>query len=154
MNGARKVYRGLLILFLALIAIQFLLAGFGVFSEEGPFGDDMDPHRIVGNLLGLLALILLILAAVGRVGKPLLPMTAALFVLTLIQGFLAIAGQDTNLLGALHTLNALLIFTLAFHLFQRVRAGLPEHAGGGGPPAVEPKSESRGARASETPAQS
>ncbi len=51
MNGARKGYKGLLIFFLVLLPIQFLLAGFGVFSEGGPFGDDINPHRVVGNLL-------------------------------------------------------------------------------------------------------
>ncbi len=82
-------------------------------------------------------------------------MTAALFVLTLIQAPLAIGGEDTNLLGALHTLNAIFVFTLALHLFQRSRGGFPEREGtSGGPPAVEPKSESKGSKGSEAAAKS
>ena len=136
MNGARKAYRGLVFLLIALIAVQFFLAGIGVFGDEGKTGDDYDPHRILGNVILLITLIMLILAAVGKLGRPLMPMTAALFVLTFIQGILAGVGEDTQIVGAFHVLNALVLFTLVFHLFQAVRGGVPEAAPAGAPPST------------------
>jgi hypothetical protein len=136
LNGARKAYRGLIILTLALIAVQFFLAGIGVFGDEGKTSDDFDPHRILGNVLLLISLIMLILAAVGKLGRPLLPMTGGLFVLMFIQGILAGVGEDTQIVGAFHVLNALLIVGLVYHLFERVRDGVPEAAAGGGRPST------------------
>lgn len=136
MNGARKAYRVLVFLLLALIAVQFFLAGIGVFGDGGKTSDDYDPHRGLGNGLVLIALVMLILAAVGRLGRPLLPMTGALFVLMFIQGILGGIGDDSQIVGAFHVLNALVLFTLVFHLFQAVRRGVPEAAAGGGPPST------------------
>jgi hypothetical protein len=138
MNGARKAYRGLVFLILGLIAVQFFLAGLGVFGDQGKTGSDFDPHRALGNVLLLLSLILLILAAVGRLGRPLVPMTAGLFVLMFIQGILAGVGEDTQVVGALHVLNALVLVGLVFHLFQAVRDGVPEPAAASaaGPPST------------------
>ena len=122
MNGARKAYKVVLIAFLAALPIQYFLAGLGVFGET-----DYDPHRILGSVMQLVALILLVLAAVGRLGKPLLPMTAALFVLSFVQGILAVVGrEESGIVGAFHVLNALLIVMLAYHLFVAYRGGLPE----------------------------
>ncbi len=134
MNGARTAYRALVFLTLGLIAVQFFLAGIGVFGDEGKTGDDFDPHRALGNVLLLVSLIMLILAAVGRLGRPLLPMTGALFVLMFIQGILAGVGEDTQVVGAFHVLNALVLFTLVYHLFQAVRDGVPAAAEPAGAP--------------------
>jgi hypothetical protein len=136
MNGARKAYRVLVFLLLGLIAVQFFLAGLGVFGDEGKTGDDFDPHRALGNILLLITLIMLILAAVGRLGRPLLPMTGALFVLMFIQGLLAGIGEDTQVVGAFHVLNALVLVGLVFHLFQAVRDGVPGDAPSGAPPST------------------
>lgn len=136
MNGARKAYRGIVFLLLALIAVQFFLAGWGVFGDQGKTGSDFDAHRALGDLLILLSLILLILAAVGRLGRPLLPMTAGLFVLMVIQSLLAGIGEDSQVVGAFHVLNALVLVGLVFHLFQAVRDGVPEGAAGGAPPST------------------
>jgi hypothetical protein len=136
MNGARKAYRWMVILLLVLIAVQFFLAGIGVFGDEGKTSDDFDPHRMLGNVLLLVSLILLILAAVGKLGRPLLPMTAGLFVLMFIQGILAGVGEDTQIVGAFHVLNALLLVGLTYHLFERVRDGFPEAAAGGSRPST------------------
>ncbi len=134
MNGARTAYRALVFLTLGLIAVQFFLAGIGVFGDEGKTGDDFDPHRALGNVLLLVSLIMLILAAVGRLGRPLLPMTGALFVLMFIQGILAGVGEDTQVVGAFHVVNALVLFTLVYHLFQAVRDGVPAAAEPAGAP--------------------
>jgi hypothetical protein len=136
LNGARKAYRVMVFLLLGLIAVQFFLAGIGVFGDEGKTSDDFDPHRALGNALLLVTLIMLILAAVGRLGRPLLPMTGALFVLMFIQGILAGAGEDTQIVGAFHVLNALVLFTLVFHLFQAVRDGVPVAEAAGAPPST------------------
>jgi hypothetical protein len=136
LNGARKAYRVLVFLLLGLIAVQFFLAGIGVFGDEGKTGDDFDPHRALGNVLLLITLIMLILAAVGRLERPLVPMTGALFVLMFIQGILAGVGEDTQIVGALHVLNALVLFTLVFHLFQAVRDGVPAAEAAAAPPST------------------
>ncbi|MEA2403907.1 MAG: hypothetical protein QOE08_554 [Thermoleophilaceae bacterium] len=136
MNGARQAYRWVVFLFVLLVVVQFFLAGLGVFGDQGKTGSDYDPHRAVGDLLSLLSLILLILAAVGRLGRPLLPMTAGLFGLMIVQNLLAGFGEDTQVVGAFHVLNALLIVGLVFHLFQAVRDGVPEPAAAGGPPST------------------
>ena len=132
MNGARKAYKVVLIAFLVAMPIQYFLAGLGVFGETS-----YDSHAILGTLLQLVSLILLILAAVGRLGKPLLPMTAALFVLMVIQGILAAVGREEEaVVGAFHVLNALLIVMLAYHLFAGFRTGVDEPAAGAGRPST------------------
>jgi hypothetical protein len=54
----------------------------------------------------------------------------------IVQNLLAGFGEDTQVVGAFHVLNALLIVGLVFHLFQAVRDGVPEPAAAGGPPST------------------
>jgi hypothetical membrane protein len=97
--------------FLGLLALQFFLAGIGIFGA-GSF----DPHAINGTLMLVVALVLLILAAVRRLGRPIVTMSAVLLLLTLVQGFLPAARDDAPVLAALHPVNALVLLVLAHAL--------------------------------------
>ena len=110
--------------FLGLVAVQFFLAGLGVFrnnpepSKKIVESSTFDPHRIVGDTLILIALVILVLAFVtGRAVQ----LSAALFVLMVIQNVLAGLGEDTPVLGALHALNALVIVAVAVVLLTQTR---------------------------------
>ncbi len=135
MKTARIVYRYLTALFLLDVLLQFFLAGAGVFSAgPGTAARDsstLDPHRSNGLLVMLLALLLLAAALAARNGrwKQALP----LFVLTLLQPVLAIAGAA----GGLHVLNAAAILVtasvLAYQAWRRDRRQPPEPAPAGEP---------------------
>jgi heme A synthase len=101
-GGVARAHRGLALLFLALVVVQFFLAGLGAFGAES-YG----AHRGLGDALGLVGLVLLILAAVGR--REALQASAVLFVLLIVQAILGGAGDDLGVLGGLHPVNALAI---------------------------------------------
>lgn len=101
-GGVARAHRGLALLFLALVVVQFFLAGLGAFGAES-----YSAHRGLGDALGLLGLVLLILAAVGR--REALQASAVLFVLLIVQAILGGAGDDVGVLGGLHPVNALAI---------------------------------------------
>ncbi len=111
MKTARIVYRYLTVLFLLDVLLQFFLAGAGVFSAgPGTAARDsstLDPHRDNGLLVMLLALLLLAAAVAARNGR--WKQAVPLFVLTLLQPVLAIAGAA----GGLHVLNAAAILVIA-----------------------------------------
>ncbi|HEY7016329.1 MAG TPA: DUF6220 domain-containing protein, partial [Streptosporangiaceae bacterium] len=94
MSTARIIYRYLTAIVLADVLLQFFLAGAGVFSA-GPGtaareSTALDPHRANGSLVMLLALLLLIAALAARNGR--WKLALPLFLLTLLQPVLAIAG--------------------------------------------------------------
>ena len=94
MNAARIIYRYLIAVFIADVLLQFFLAGAGVFSA-GPGtaareSSALDPHRVNGMAVMLLALLILAAALVARNGR--WRWALPLFVLTLLQPVLAIAG--------------------------------------------------------------
>jgi hypothetical protein len=110
--------------FLALVAVQFFLGGLGVFrSNPDPTkkiveSSTFDAHRILGDVLTLIALVILVLAFVTRRA---LQLSAALFVLMVIQNLLAGFGEDTPVLGGLHALNALVIVAVGALLLMQSR---------------------------------
>jgi Family of unknown function (DUF6220) len=109
MNAARNVYRYLIVVLAADIIVQFFLAGAGVFRAEGGkarHSNAFDAHRANGSLIQALALLLLISAIAARHGR--WKAALALFVLSIVQGFLAIAGWA----GGLHPLGGLAILGL------------------------------------------
>jgi len=117
MDVARKSFGGLAWLFVLAVAIQFLLAGLGVLG-----GESMEPHRLWGFLvLHLIPILMLIAAIVGRMGRRIVGLTAGLFLLVFLQPLFAAPELDPRWLRSLHVLNALIIFTLGFHLAQRSR---------------------------------
>jgi hypothetical protein len=130
MSTARIIYRYLTAIVLADVLLQFFLAGAGVFSA-GPGtaareSTALDPHRANGSLVMLLALLLLIAALAARNGR--WKLVLPLFLLTLLQPVLAIAGAA----GGLHVLGAVAILGLAsvltFHAWRGDRASAPAEA--------------------------
>lgn len=121
MRTARIIYRYLTAIFLADVLLQFFLAGTGVFSAgPGTAARDsaaLDPHRSNGGLVMLLALLLLIAALAARNGR--WKLALPLFLLTLLQPVLAIAGAA----GGLHVLGAVAILGLASVLTFRAWRG-------------------------------
>ena len=122
MTGAQRI---LVHVFLGLVAVQFFLAGLGVFrnnpdpNKKIVESSTFDPHRILGDVLILVSLVILVLALVTRHA---LQLSVTLFVLMVIQNVLAGVGEDTPVLGALHALNALVIVGVGALLLVRMRA--------------------------------
>ena len=99
--------------FLALIAIQFFLAGIGIFGAG-----TMATHRDFGYLLSLLPLFLVIAAAVAR-ARQLVWLSGALLVLTFVQTLLPLLKADLPYIAALHPVNALVLAALTATLARR-----------------------------------
>ena len=89
---------------LALVALQFLFAGLGLFGA-GPF----EIHFIVGTLVQLLALITLVVSLISKRARG---WSAGLAVAAVLQGFLPAFRESVPLLAALHVVNPLLILYL------------------------------------------
>jgi hypothetical protein len=102
----RWIYAGLFWVISAALVVQFFLAGWGVFAFAGipPF----DPHRALGDLIGIAILLGIPLAFAARVPWRTTGINFGLFVLMFIQGTLAFAPQRG--IAALHVVNAVLIF--------------------------------------------
>jgi hypothetical protein len=112
----RWIYFGWLALTVAAIVLQFYLAGYGVFAFNGlpPF----DPHRAVGDLIGIASLIGIALAFAARVPWRVTGINALFFVLMVIQSTLAFAGVQA--IAALHVVNGVLIFVVVAYLTREV----------------------------------
>jgi uncharacterized protein DUF6220 len=108
----RWIYFGWLALTMATIVLQFYLAGYGVFAFNGlpPF----DPHRAVGDLIGIFSLIGIGLAFAARVPWRLTGINALFFVLMIVQSTLAFAGVQA--IAAFHVVNGVLIFVVVAYL--------------------------------------
>ena len=103
--------------FLGLIAIQFFLAGIGLFGAGTMAG-----HRDFGYVLSLLPLFLVVAAAIGRTGR-LVWLSGALLVLTFVQTLLPLLRDDLPFVAALHPVNALVLAGLTAAIGRRA-AGL------------------------------
>jgi Family of unknown function (DUF6220) len=142
-RALRSIWSVLLTLFLAMIPIQFYLAGHGamegsnVATHVGDKGIHIsrtimstawDPHAIFGTLMLLVSLLILLVAFGARLPRRLLGMTAGLFVLMVIQAIVLGAFNDsssTRWIAAIHPVNALLIIGLAISLMVRGREYSP-----------------------------
>src|SRR5215472_17418147 len=136
MRAARIIYRYLTALFLADVLLQFFLAGAGVFSA-GPGtaareSSTLDPHRGNGMLVMILALLLLAAALAARNGR--WRWALPLFVLTLLQPVLGIAGAA----GGLHVLNAAVILIIGGTLTYRAWRVDRVQPAGAAPAAAQP----------------
>ena len=136
---ATTVHEYLVILWLAGLAVTVFLAGLGVFevTTTSKLGDearpssssanDLDPHRIAGSLLVLGTLLVLIAAGWARTSRRQVGMSAAFFVLGVVQMLLAGLGTDNGAaFGGLHVLNAFLLTGLAVGLLVEDRRALGE----------------------------
>lgn len=121
MPAARTAFRLLLTLFLIGVAVQFFLAGLGVFkaqhaTDHGTIGDSQfasyfDPHRVNGNVLLILGVLVFLAALAGRMGRRRVLLALALPVLVELQFVFANTGPSW--FRAIHVLNAFVIAGLA-----------------------------------------
>jgi hypothetical protein len=124
MTAKESVQRTLVHAFLGLAALQFFLAGLGVFRNNPDPGKKIiesstfDPHRIVGDIASLVAILILVMALITRRQ---IQLASALFVLMIIQNLLAGLGEDTPVFGALHALNGVLLLAIGTILLLRLR---------------------------------
>lgn len=103
-----RIHTGLAWIILAAVVAQFFFAGLGLFTTAG-FG----AHRLTGSLIVPVSLVLLVLALVGRLGRMRIGLSAALFVLTLVQSLII---KAPSLVAALHPVNAIAILYVAQRL--------------------------------------
>ena len=111
-RAAGIAYLVIAALFIVSVFVQFFLAGLGTFGAES-----FEAHKDFAGVFHLFALLLLILALLVRRNRADLILVIALFVLTTIQ--FSLPEADDGYVAALHVLNALIIYTVAFHLLQR-----------------------------------
>lgn len=118
---ARALHRWLLTLFIIGVAVQFFLAGLGVFrtqdhAEHGTVGDSQfaayfDPHRTLGNVLFGVAVLVFLAALVARLGRARVLVMLVLPVLVFLQS--VFANNGPSWFRALHVLNAFVIAGIA-----------------------------------------
>jgi heme A synthase len=119
-------YRWLLLLFLVAGVVQIFLAGFGVFhlhayGLDAPAGDSaLDPHRMLGSIMGGIAVLILVLAIVARPGGRAITWAIVLIVQTnVLQGLLAAFGDDSAVWGGLHALDGFLAIAVAAYMYGK-----------------------------------
>jgi Family of unknown function (DUF6220) len=121
MAAARAAFRYLLTIFIVGVAVQFFLAGLGVFrtqhaSDHGTvgdeqFGDFFHPHVVLGNILLILGIVVFLAALAGRMGRRWVLPALALPILVELQ--FVFANNGPSWFRALHVLNAFAIAGLA-----------------------------------------
>lgn len=129
LTGARRqvnvAFNYLAALFVVGIFVQIYLAGVGVFGEHNlkiENASRFDPHRAVGEVLGLIAVIMLILSLIARKSRNL--MIGALVLAILVefaQHALAAGGDSNKWVGGLHALDGLIVLGLGGWLFHASR---------------------------------
>jgi hypothetical protein len=100
--------------FLGAVLVQVFLAGAGLFKLT-----DFTLHAGFGWLLSAMPILLAVLAFLARVDRRTTPLTVALLVIALIQPELAAVRHDYPVVAALHPVNALLLFWLAWLVARR-----------------------------------
>ncbi len=119
MSLVQKAQRACAVSYIFAIAIQFYAAGLGLFGAAS-----FVPHALLGYGLIIGAVTLTGLTVAARFPIRTIALAASLIPLTLLQPVLALTLRITApSLAALHTLNALLIFTLAMLVARRTRPG-------------------------------
>jgi len=116
---------------MALIALQFVLAGYGIFERQYHKADDgwFEPHQAVGYLTILATIALLVVALTTHRGRSVVLRAAAVVVLAVLQPLFAGLGTDTNpWWGVLHALDAVIIAGLTGSL---IGAGVQANARAG-----------------------
>lgn len=112
-------------LFLLGVAIQFFLAGLGVFdtakhaSRRLAVASTFDVHRAFGNVLLLVALAI---AGTGVIAKRQVRTATVLLALMGLQAVWTNAGSGTPAVAALHVVGAFAITIVAFTMHPTARA--------------------------------
>ena len=108
-------------LYLAGLVTVAFAAGLGLLG-----GSTMQLHAESGYILHLAPILLLLTAWGARVGRPTIWWVVALSVSGLIQPMLPLLRDSVPFLAALHPLNAMVLFYLAFTVAWRSRTFLAE----------------------------
>ena len=95
--------------FVGLVALQFFLAGLGMFGAS-----DFTSHAINGTLLLLVALVLVVLAAVGRLGRQAVTLSVLVLFLAALQHVLPALRDGAPVVAALHPVNALVLLVIGY----------------------------------------
>lgn len=129
MTGLRTGFAAAAWLYLAGVVVQVFLAGASLFELT-----DWTVHSGLGWLLGSAPILLLLLALGSRVDRRTAWLTAGLTVAAFIQPELAAARDEAPVVAALHPVNAMLVFWLAWTVARRSitqARHLPDRASGG-----------------------
>jgi hypothetical protein len=118
MTWTRPAFKWLIWLFCLGLAVQFFLAGLGVFG-----GGSIDPHRGLGSALQLVSILIVIVVALGPFEPKLKGMALALVVLTVLQSLWATESLKPMWLRSFHVFDAFLIVGLSIHMAKL--AGYP-----------------------------
>lgn len=112
MKTIHVVHRGLALVIVAAVAVQFLLAGAGAFGATS-----FKAHTALGWTTAFLSLLALIAAAVGRRE---LRASGLLFAAVAVQVALGVLGENSSAwFGTVHGLNALVVTGAAVNLARR-----------------------------------
>lgn len=103
---------------LALIAVQFALAGFGAFTmDKTPTDNVYGAHVVLGLVIAVLTLLILATVLASRTARAhprtMWPAVTLTVLAVPVQSVLGEVGKNFPAAGALHALNAVIIFTLA-----------------------------------------
>ena len=125
-RGAFSLYRYLIALFVAACVVQIYLAGRGVFGVHGGKKLDdqssLDPHRALGEMIGLAAIVMFVCALVVWRNRRLIGETFALaFMAEVLQHALALPKHPW--VAGLHAVDGLAILGLAGMLAHRAWRG-------------------------------
>ncbi len=110
-NRVARVHRYIARVLLGAIAVQFFLAGLGVFGITGFL-----PHVIFGTLLVVASFALPIMAWRGHLTTTTQRSSWLLAGLMILQGALIDAGRLIPVISAFHPMNAMLIALVTFSL--------------------------------------
>ena len=127
--AVRNAYRWLSAILFAAVVVQVGLAAFGGFDavhtadkvsiSKKTIENGFNAHGALGALIVIAMLALLIVAAAGRVGPTQVRSAGGIFALGVIQYLLGVVSTSAPVLGLLHGLNALLIFSATGVLAHR-----------------------------------
>jgi hypothetical protein len=146
-RGAFTLYRYLIVLFAGACVVQVFLAGRGVFGirpapsgqSVGEFFDhqkSLDPHRMLGDILGIVAVVMLAAALVAWRDRRLIAWTLGLAIATEVLQH-AFALPDHPWVAGFHVVSGVSILGsgvwLAHDAWRGARQTVPEAA-----PAVTP----------------
>jgi hypothetical protein len=106
-------------LFVACLVVQVFLVGLDIFASLGG-----SIHRDFAYVYGWLAPVLVLLSRAPGVSQGARSLALVLLLLFAAQTVLPSLRDQVPLLAALHTVNALAIFTLAVALAQRAAIGI------------------------------
>ena len=112
----QRAHRACAVSYIAALALQFYVAGLALFGAAS-----FVPHALLGYGLVIGAVTLTVLTIAARFPRRTVALAAGLIALTVLQPVLALVLRPAPALAALHTLNALLIFSLALVVAQRTR---------------------------------